>query len=48
VLTAGRAPATTRGEKALFITMRTRKSLGEVRQRFEEAAIEAMMSEAAR
>ncbi len=39
VLTAGRAPAT-RGEKAMFITMRTRKSLGEVRQRFEEAASE--------
>ena len=39
VLTAGRAPAT-RGEKAMFITMRTRKSLGEVRQRFEEAAAE--------
>jgi uncharacterized protein (DUF302 family) len=39
VLTAGRAP-TTRGEKAMFITVRTRKSLGEVRQRFEEAASE--------
>ena len=39
VLTAGRAPAT-RGEKTMFITVRTRKSLGEVRQRFEEAAAE--------
>jgi len=39
MLTAGRAP-TTRGEKAMFITVRTRKSLGEVRQRFEEAASE--------
>ena len=39
VLTAGRAPAT-RGEKVMFITMRTRKSLGDVRQRFEEAAAE--------
>lgn len=39
VLTAGRAPATT-GEKGMFITVRTRKSLGEVRQRFEEAAAE--------
>ena len=39
VLTVGRAP-TKRGEKAMFITMRTRKSLGEVRQRFEEAAAE--------
>ena len=39
VLTAGRAPAT-RGEETMFITMRTRKSLGEVRQRFEESAAE--------
>ena len=39
VLTAGRAPAT-RGEKTMFIKVRTRKSLGEVRQRFEEAAAE--------
>ncbi len=39
VLTVGRAPAT-KGEQAMFITMRTRKSLGEVRQRFEEAAAE--------
>jgi uncharacterized protein (DUF302 family) len=39
VLTAGRAPAT-RGEETMFITVRTRKSLGEVRQRFEEAAAE--------
>ena len=39
VLTAGRAPAT-RLEDAMFITMRTRKSLGEVRQRFEDAAAE--------
>jgi len=37
VLTAGRAPAA-RGEKTMIITARTRKSLGEVRQRFEEAA----------
>src|SRR4030065_525943 len=39
VLPAGRARAT-RGEKAMFITMRTRKALGEVRQRFEESAAE--------
>jgi len=39
VLTAGRAPATG-GEKSMLITVRTRKSLGEVRQRFEEAAAE--------
>jgi uncharacterized protein (DUF302 family) len=39
VLTSGRAPAN-RGEEAMFITVRTRKSLGEVRQRFEEAASE--------
>jgi uncharacterized protein (DUF302 family) len=39
VLTAGRAPAT-RGEEAMLITVRTRKSIGEVRQRFEEAAAE--------
>jgi len=39
VLTVGRAPAA-RGEEAMFITVRTRKSLGEVRQRFEEAAAE--------
>jgi uncharacterized protein (DUF302 family) len=37
LLTAGRAPATG-GKETMFITMRTRKSLGEVRQRFEEAA----------
>ena len=43
VLTAGRAPAT-RGEKTMFITVRTRKSLGEVRQRFEEAAAENRFS----
>jgi len=39
VLTAGRAPATG-GEETMFITVRTRKSLGEVRQRFEESAAE--------
>ena len=39
VLTAGRAPATG-GEKSMLITVRTRKSLGEVRQRFEESAAE--------
>jgi len=43
VLTAGRAPATG-GEKSMFITVRTRKSLGEVRQRFEEAAAENRLS----
>src|SRR5512143_766288 len=43
VLNAGRAPAT-RGGGTMFITMRTRKSLGEVRQRFEEAAAENRFS----
>ena len=43
VLTAGRAPAA-RGEETMFITMRTRKPLGEVRQRFEEAAAENRLS----
>ena len=43
VLTAGRAPAA-RGEEPMFITMRTRKSVGEVRQRFEEAAAENRLS----
>jgi len=43
VLTAARAPAT-RGGKTMFITVRTRKSLGEVRQRFEEAAAENRFS----
>jgi len=43
VLIAGRAPAT-RGEKPMFITIRTQKSLGEVRQRFEEAAAENRFS----
>jgi len=43
VLIAGRAPATG-GEETMFITVRTRKSLGEVRQRFEEAATENRFS----
>jgi len=44
VLIPGRAPGNEAGVREMFITIRTRKSLGDVRQRFEEASAEHKFS----